>query len=206
MPRRALLTLSPEPALGLPQRWADGAVGRAQAPSGSPPDTPSKTRPGAWADEPLPFHRELSCAAGFYRDALDAHRMRRVLQQGFGLNDAQLQLLRPDDALPQRFATLAQHWHVPRATGQRPAPRARSMAAAAAAWARGVLCALGSLGGRQSRGERRFNQAVQRQLCDGYCALLVHAVPQALQADVVSALQYSSVKWCAEAPLLPRRG
>lgn len=205
--------IGPAPRPDTPQR-----AGRAHAVQ-SPRDAPGQA---------LPINRVLECMAGFYQHEADGRAAMRHLRLSLGLLPSQLVLLSPADAGSRRFARLTRHWAAGPTPGRAAGGGLRWLWAGLGALLAGLLAALlagpglsdaphllvlllsaglgaaagAALGQRLGRlpPPRRFDSSVRRQLADGCWAVVVHGVPWASQAAVVTHLRASSVKWCAVAP------
>ena len=84
----------------------------------------------------LPASRLLRCAAGFHHHERAARELAHGLRHDLGLSAAQMTVLRPADADPARYRTLARRWAC------QPAPAAAS-STPGRAWATALLAVLG---------------------------------------------------------------
>ena len=172
------------------------------------------------AAQPTRGQRRLSCAAGFMRSGAAAQQVAQDLRLVFGLDAQQVSVLAPSDAAAQRFEQVSRRW----GSSGRLMPSADErygvwalalglalvvvvvallaldlkLGALLAGLAAVVLA--GALVVSLRPQPKRFDRTVQASLARGDWAVLVCEVPDALQADVLTALRYNSRQWCADAP------
>ena len=194
---------------------APAAVRRSASAQMSPPLQLTPTLPAALANHHARAERRLSCAAGFLRSDGQAQQVAQDLRLVFGLDARQVGVLAPADAAAQRFAQVLRNWGLaprPSADERRGTwALALGLAGVAAlvaldlqlgallAGVAAVMLAAALVAGLRPR-PSRFHRVVQARLAKGNWAVLVRDVPSALQADVLTALRYNCLQWCADAP------